>query len=291
MRRYGFWVALLTIILFVSCGQKKAEREKQMQQVTTERDSLAAVVEQKEQLIKAVFDDINAISDNLSLIKKRENMIAVADAPEGGARPVEQINKDIEAIDRLLQDNNKKLSSLKRYAAQLRKANLKIDGLEKMIASLNSDVENKRTEIESLRKEMSEKDDELKFLNEQVPILETEVENLHVAKEELENKLNTVYYIVGTEKELCGAQIVNKEGFIGRSLKMGRNTSVDSFTKADSRMLNEIPIGHKKVTVVSSHPSDSYKLITNDKKVVIKLVIENPEKFWESSKKLVVSYK
>lgn len=284
-------MALLSLGLLVSCGQKKAEREKQMQQVTSERDSLAAVVEQKEELIKAVFDDISAISDNLSLIKKRENMIAVADAPEGGARPVEQINRDIEAIDRLLQDNNKKLSSLKRYAAQLRKANLKIDGLEKMIATLNSDVESKRAEIVELRKEMTEKDDELKFLTEQVSIQEVEVENLHIAKEELENKLNTVYYIVGTEKELCGAQIINKEGFIGRSLKMGRNTSVESFTKADSRMLNEIPIGHKKVTVVSSHPRDSYKLITNGDKKVIKMVIENPEKFWESSKVLVISYK
>lgn len=97
-----------------------------------ERDSLTSVIRAKDSLINLVFSDINAISENLAVIKSRENLITVAGEQEGSRRPVEEINNDIAAIDRLLQDNRKKIESLERSAAQLRKANLRIEGLERM---------------------------------------------------------------------------------------------------------------------------------------------------------------
>ena len=73
------------------------------------------------------------------------------------------------------------------------------------------------------------------------PSAAREVENLSGEKIELQNQLNTVYYIVGPEKELRDAQIINKQGFIGRTLTVGRTGNLDSFTAADSRLLSEIP--------------------------------------------------
>ena len=60
---------------------------------------------------------------------------------------------------------------------------------------------------------------------------------------------------------------------------------------ADSRLLSEIPVGHKRVTVVSSHPEDSYQLVVDADKNVEKLLITDPARFWETSKTLIVSYK
>ena len=118
-----------------------------------------------------------------------------------------------------------------------------------------------------------------------------EVENLSGEKVELQNQLNTVYYIVGAEKELRDAQIINKQGFIGRTLTVGRNSNFDSFTMADSRLLSEVPVGQKKATLVTSHPEGSYELVTDANKVVEKLIITDPVRFWESSKILIISYK
>ena len=56
-----------------------------------------------------------------------------------------------QTIDRLLQENKDKIASLQRAAAQLRKANLRIDGLEKMIADLNKQLAGKKDEIARLR--------------------------------------------------------------------------------------------------------------------------------------------
>lgn len=286
MKHIATAAALGVVALLASCVSRQVAVEAE-----TRSDSLELVVSAKDSLINAVFADINAISENLALIKSRENLITVAGESEGGRRPVEEIDNDIKAIDRLLRENRAKIESLQRSAAQLRKANLRIDGLEKMIADMNRQLAEKKAEVEQLRESLVRMGDEVKSLTEEVAVRSAEVENLSGEKVELQNQLNTVYYIVGAEKELRDAQIINKQGFIGRTLTVGRNSNFDSFTMTDSRLLSEVPVGQKKATLVTSHPEGSYELVTDANKVVEKLIITDPVRFWESSKILIISCK
>lgn len=286
MKHIATAAALGVVALLASCVSRQVAVEAE-----SRSDSLELVVSAKDSLINAVFADINAISENLALIKSRENLITVAGESEGGRRPVEEIDNDIKAIDRLLRENRAKIESLQRSAAQLRKANLRIDGLEKMIADMNRQLAEKKAEVEQLRESLVRMGDEVKSLTEEVAVRSAEVENLSGEKVELQNQLNAVYYIVGAEKELRDAQIINKQGFIGRTLTVGRNSNFDSFTMADSRLLSEVPVGQKKATLVTSHPEGSYELVTDANKVVEKLIITDPVRFWESSKILIISYK
>uniref|UniRef100_UPI003FF0CB1B Cbp1 family collagen-binding glycoprotein adhesin n=1 Tax=Alistipes shahii TaxID=328814 RepID=UPI003FF0CB1B len=286
MKHIATAAALGVVALLASCVSRQVAVEAE-----SRSDSLELVVSAKDSLINAVFADINAISENLALIKSRENLITVAGESEGGRRPVEEIDNDIKAIDRLLRENRAKIESLQRLAAQLRKANLRIDGLEKMIADMNRQLAEKKAEVEQLRESLVRMGDEVKSLTEEVAVRSAEVENLSGEKVELQNQLNTVYYIVGAEKELRDAQIINKQGFIGRTLTVGRNSNFDSFTMADSRLLSEVPVGQKKATLVTSHPEGSYELVTDANKVVEKLIITDPVRFWESSKILIISCK
>ena len=286
MKHIATAAALGVVALLASCVSRQVAVEAE-----SRSDSLELVVSAKDSLINAVFADINAISENLALIKSRENLITVAGESEGGRRPVEEIDNDIKAIDRLLRENRAKIESLQRSAAQLRKANLRIDGLEKMIADMNRQLAEKKAEVEQLRESLVRMGDEVKSLTEEVAVRSAEVENLSGEKVELQNQLNTVYYIVGAEKELRDAQIINKQGFIGRTLTVGRNSNFDSFTMTDSRLLTEVPVGQKKATLVTSHPEGSYELVTDANKVVEKLIITDPVRFWESSKILIISCK
>ena len=286
MKHIATAATLGVVALLASCVSRQVAVEAE-----SRSDSLELVVSAKDSLINAVFADINAISENLALIKSRENLITVAGESEGGRRPVEEIDNDIKAIDRLLRENRAKIESLQRSAAQLRKANLRIDGLEKMIADMNRQLAEKKAEVEQLRESLVRMGDEVKSLTEEVAVRSAEVENLSGEKVELQNQLNTVYYIVGAEKELRDAQIINKQGFIGRTLTVGRNSNFDSFTMADSRLLSEVLVGQKKATLVTSHPEGSYELVTDANKVVEKLIITDPVRFWESSKILIISCK
>ena len=265
---------------FVSCVSRRVA-----EQTVVQRDSLEAVVRAKDSLIEVVFADINAVTENLARIRTRENLVALARNDEGVRRPIEEIDADIAAIDRLLQENRQKIAALQRSSAQLRKADLRIEGLEKMIRGLDAQLTAKEGEIGRLRGELSQMKARMETLAEEAAARSTEVEHLSGEKAQLEDRLNTVYYIVGAEKAL------RDSGIVGRTLTVGDTGDHDLFIRADARTLTEILVEQKKATVVTPHPADSYELITNADKVVYKLVITDPERFWSSSKVLVVSYR
>ncbi len=282
----SLFVVFGAVLLLVSCTPK------QVTSVADARcDSLMRVINEKDSLISVVFSDIQLVSENLEAIKTRENLLVVSTESEGTKLPTDKLNEDIAAIDRLLQENRRKISALQSSVAKLRKANLRIEGLEKMITGLRVQLDEKSEEIARLHENIDRMSAKVTTLEAQVVEQVARAESLSNEKTALEDRLNTVYYIIGAEKELRDAQIIEKQGIIGRTLTVNPNSSLASFTQADSRLLTQIPIGHKKVTLVSVHPEGSYQLITNADKVVAKLVINNPERFWESSKILVISFK
>ena len=273
------------------CALTSCVRRQAMLDMTDQRDSLSGIVSRKDSLISLVFEDIEAIAGNLARIKQRENLIAVPEDAEGGVRPIRQINSDIEAIDRLLQENRTKIASLQYAAKQLRKTNIRVEALEKMIRDMEDQLARKTTEIDHLRQQLTEREQQVARLEVQIAAGKAEAAKLGAENTSLESQLNTVYYIVGTEKELRDAQIISKEGFIGRTLTANRNGAIGSFVQADRRLLSEIPVGGKRATVVTTHPQGSYELVIGADRRVQKLIIKDPSRFWESSKMLIISYK
>ena len=284
-----FYLLLVAVMAFPSCVSKQVALETESQ-----RDSLAQVVRTKDSLIETVFADINAISDNLAQIKARENIITAVD-PEGIRRPLNQINSDIAAIDELMQENRARLEGMERTAKQLRTANVKIKSLERLISDLNGQLDEKNNEITQLRTRVAEMSVEVEVLEskleKEITIHRQEVDSLSRDNSNLDEQLHTVYYIVGEEKQLREAQIIDKRGFIGRTLTTADSNSLSNFQKVDSRVLLEVPIRQKKVSIVTSHPAGTYQLIESDNKVILKLVITDPVRFWETSKVLIISYK
>lgn len=285
---------LFALLLLASCtGRQKAE------QLVGEKDSLATVVAQKDSVLNEVFSSLSTVTENLNAIKSRENIINEnidkGEIPKGTTT---QINEDIEAINQLLIANRQTIARLQQSADQLKKANVKIGSFEKLIAQLNAQVESKDQEIKILKQNLENMHVQVAELTEQVSGLNTQVSGLTAEKTSLEgevktqnNILNTGYYIVGSEKELLSKEIVYKSGFIGRTLKINENRSLDSFTQVDIRNFDDVKIGHKKTTLVSSHPAGSYEFVMNDSGVFESLVIKDKSKFWEYSKVLVISYK
>ena len=69
-------------------------------------------------------------------------------------------------------------------------------------------------------------------------------------------------------------------------MEIKKDFSKDKFTKIDVTQTLSIPIGAKKVKILTSHPSTSYKLI--GEKPVQKIEITNAADFWGASKYLVI---
>lgn len=291
MNKIGYFF-LCGVALLTSCvGRGTAVR------IEDQRDSLATALEVKDSLLNEVFRAMNTIAENLTAIRTRENILALGDG-DGVNRPAEQIGDDIAAIDRLLAQNRAKIASLEQSALQLRRANVQIEGLERMIGNLNAEIRTKDGEIARLKERLTSADMEVETLrtqvteqSEQIERLADERQTLQIEVEDKTERLYTVRYVVGSQRELLDAQIIRKTGFIGRTMSVRENCNLDSFTKSDSRFLDEIPLGFRNVKLVTVHPEDSYRLEVDEEKRVRALEILDPDRFWESSKILVISYK
>ena len=75
---------------------------------------------------------------------------------------------------------------------------------------------------------------------------------------------------------------------MGKAELVKKDFDRTSFTTVDITKLSNIPVSGKEVLLLTNHPSDSYSLTKDAKKMTTNLVISNPEKFWSASKYLVV---
>ena len=169
---------LFALLLLASCtGGQKTER------LTSQNDSLAVVVAQKDSVLNEVFSSLSIVTENLNAIKSRENIINEnidkGEIPKGTTT---QINEDIEAINQLLIANRQTIARLQQSADQLKKANVKIGSFEKLIAQLNAQIESKDQEIKILKQNLENMHVQVAELTEQVSGLNTQVSGLTAEK-------------------------------------------------------------------------------------------------------------
>ncbi len=290
----------LLLILGLGLMASACVSKKSADNMALQIDSLQQQVAAKEAVIDDVFASIGAITENLDAIKEREGLLTLATEETPDESQIQRMNRDLEAIDNLLADNRARIADLEKKAAQLKQANTKIKGLERLITSLNGQVEEQRTEIAGLKSRVSTMQQEVERLNLTVEDKSREVALLSEAKLGLEksvemktNELNTIYYLIAPEKQLMSDQVIDKRGFIGRTPILSENPNLALFTAGDIRQVKNLPIGKKDAVLITAHPEESYWFVESEseKGVIESLTIIDSEKFWSLSKILVVSHK
>ena len=263
----------------ISCGGSEKEANPLADSLSGVNGELNGQLSEKEAALQEFVTSFNEIQDNLNAIKEKEKIVTTSSQSGDVKSKEESIKEDIQAIYDLMSKNKNRINSLSK---KLKNANSKIAGLEQMIATLQAQIDAKDGEISDLKAQLEAKNIELSNI---VMNLEA-VEEESTAKTE---KLNTAFYAFGTSKELKEKNVITKEGgFIGmgKSTKLKADFNKDYFTKIDASQVTSINIGAKKVKIITTHPTSSYKLVGD--KTVEKIEILNSEDFWSSSKYLVI---
>ncbi|MDE5975921.1 MAG: hypothetical protein K2G69_05185, partial [Muribaculaceae bacterium] len=149
------------------------------------------------------------------------------------------------------------------------------------------------TKIAQLENDLTSARAEISNLNEQVAVttdsLRTETAAKEAAQAEtvaVENEANTVYYAIGSNKELKKNGLLEKK-FLGQTKVLKGDFNESYFTKADKRSLSVIPTGAKKVKIWTNMPQNSYEIVENeDGTKTIK--ITNPKEFWSLTPFLII---
>jgi len=283
-------MSLLAMMIMTSCGKKK---EQQILELQSDKARLEREYERKDSLLNELFLSVNAIEKNLSDITLREKLITDAPATElrSDMDVREKIMEEIIMINNIIEENKKRISQLKN---QLKKSDVNIASLQDNIKLLNQRIEEKEREIADLKEQLVKANFKIEQLNATVDTLEeANAEKSKVISQQdlLIGEMNTVWYVIGTKKELQDKEIIDKSGgLFSGDMKMNDMINPDDFTTADIRKITRINFETKKAELATVHPAGSYKFIEEDE-IVKGIEILNPSEFWKSSRFLVVIIK
>ena len=275
--------------LVTGCENYKDE----LAQMTVTKDSLLAVSGSKDKAIDEFITSFDEIESTLAEVTAKQHSIQqrTGNVTEMNENAKERIKNEIAAIKQLMEDSKAQSAELSR---KLKNSNFKVAKFEKMVASLNDQIASKDSQLVTLN-------DQLLALNTQVETLNTSVAALNTKDsvntdmiQRQTTKMNTAYIAVGNYKKLRDEQVVVSEGGflgIGKEEKLSANLNADAFRPVDITQIQTIPItDSKEATLVTVHPANSYSIEKQNDKVS-EIKITDAEKFWSTSKYLVVMTK
>jgi DNA repair exonuclease SbcCD ATPase subunit len=289
MKRLAFIIPLAAGV--ISCSQLNLEDKVvalQEENTALQEQSLA-----KDQSIAEFLESFTEIEQNLAEIRERELNIDLNNGDAAASDDVrKRVTEDIKVINQLMVENKKTIEELNHKInqssgknSQLRKA------LESAKNGLTAQIEERDTQIAELKEELETMDFSVQELNSQVDTLKLANSNKEEIILDQTGQLNTAYYATGSSKELVAENVLTKEGGflgLGKSELLKDDFSSDKFNRIDITATTTIPISGSKAELVTNHPSDSYVIEGDQEKSVDRLVIIDPDRFWNSSKYLVV---
>jgi DNA repair exonuclease SbcCD ATPase subunit len=293
MKRYA--ILLPALALMFGCQHK--ELENQIAALEAERQQMLAAVEHKDAALTEFMESLATVEDNLQQIRERELNIEITQKEEGAStqETEKQIVADIQAIDALLIENREKIQELNKKLAGAYGTNNKLrKSLTKLKDELTEQIKERETEIGTLKDQLVAMEMKIDTLNTNVAGLE----KVNLAKdsviEQRVTELHEAFFVAGTSKELQEKSVIDKKGGVlglGRTTTLADRYDAKQFTKIDIREQLSFPLPSENIKLATSHPVDSYQIKTDEDSETAELVIANPEKFWESSKYLVMVVK
>ena len=297
MRNYGFLVLALPVLM-IGCDGKLKDLEIKNNELTNQ-------LEEMDSSMNSYLETISEIEENLSSIKLKQNMIEA-----NSSKDIEFDNdirkslvNDLQTINALMTSNKEKIAELQNL---LKNSNFQVDEFKKLVARVNKKLVEKDEEIASLNTRLEDLafknqtlDDNVKFLTIKVDTLsavnQTQMATIQNQKKLISQNLEELtsgFVATGTLKELEQKHIIMKEGGllgIGAVSTLNSEVDKDNFLRIDIEKTQTIPLMVKKVKVITNHPLDSYKIEESENgELFANLVITNPERFWNTSKFLVV---
>jgi len=298
---YSIPAVLLTAATFAACDNGTKQQLATVAKVDSLRvDSLSTV---RKELLEEVMTSTQFVNQiNTELAKARA--IAAKPAPQlESTAEMSQVNDQRKAIVARITHLVARLDSVQGRLATTRKRAqemsqkdsslvAQVAEYEKSIADLQASAERQRTQfqatIDSQTVHIASLSKAVDTLNVVRTALTDTVHNLVTEK-------NTAYYIVGTKDELIKKGILAQEGgkrFLlvgGRNIAPARELDPAAFTKID-RLANRtitLPEGEYKI-LSRQNPAYVTPQAQKDGKIAGGLTIDQPERFWETSRFLII---
>jgi len=289
MKTFKFYAIIAALVMTTaSC----VENSGKYKAVVAQRDSIAQVSEALDSNYNQTLVVLNDIENGFSEINQKEKDMKVnLKGVEGTTNKRQLISAQMTAIKEGIEQNKAKIAELRKLAAKKGRANSLLAGT---IKRLQTEMDEKVVQIQTLQAELEQKNIKITELNTTVDVQNKNITEQQSVMEQQKSTIkvqdtdmNTVWYCVTSSKKLKDAKIITNGGLFQAKKVMNNDFDKNVFTSVDLRSISSIPSHSKRIKIISTHPQNSYKLVTGaDKNITIE--ITNPSKFWSVSKYLVV---
>jgi len=284
-----FLMVFFAGIVLVGCSGNQEATEADLATI----DSLNAVLNSRNQELNNQIELLNNIDAALKDANSDGNL--QINDPEKVKSIDKEIFSKIALLKNKLESDSRKVEKLQ---ADLNKAKDSSSYRKDLLSKMNSKMEKLKQENELLKQKVSSETMEINALiaelraqGVKIKSLNAELTKLNSNIVELKNEINTVYYLIGTQKELKHDSIIVKTG-IGGAITLSEYLNKADFANMDKTQMNSIALtGFKKAHVVPQRPENSYKWIKNEEGKIVRLEITRTADFWNVSKYLVIVVK
>lgn len=257
-RSVGVFLAVISVLLLGAAAvsyTKYKKSQADFAQATADQESMRHRYDQAVGEIVSIQDSLNAI--------------VLGNEPAQGdvelQEPPTLHDKVLGRISTLKAAITRTKSRIEELDAKLKHSGVRIAGMQRMIAGLRASAKYKEDQIAQLNAKVG-------TLQTQVTGMTFEIQGQEEAlarnQQELQDKqkeLATIFYAMGTKKELTHSGIVEPKGGVlgvGKSLKVSGMFDEANFTtlNTDQENVIRIPAPAKKVHVLSAQPPASYSI-------------------------------
>lgn len=280
MKKVLLFVGMLSVM--ASCGPNyKAE----VDILREDQDSLRLLLANSNEEVQKLLSDIAYIQSSISELTEQEQLIRNNSQENLNQDARERMLADLDAIRNTIKSNKNKLASIQ---SKLKKANIKITDLENTIASMNEQLAIRDSSIALLGVTIEQLTNRVNAAETEIAVVKSDNEVKAKEIADKTTKLNTAYYAIGTYKFLREKKVISNEGKIFKSKDVDPNFDTNAFTKIDVTGTKVIALNYvKDFKLATIHPTDSYTMIKENDRIR-GIEVTNPERFWASSKYLVV---
>ncbi|MEZ4721927.1 MAG: hypothetical protein R2813_08645 [Flavobacteriales bacterium] len=285
--------APIGIFLLISCDNSEPIK-KELEETKAKLQEASLEIAYRDSVLTDVSNAVFMIDSNLDSMKSIE-MGIIGQLEKGRKGDKEQIRGGVEAIQNMMAMNQAYIDQLRSNLSESNALNQRlmaiIESLEEKvrdnnirIAQLNGELAAMGGQYRLMVSDYTEADRERRQLRKEVSAANKSIGKMNAQMEEMENNMNTVYAVSGTKKELVKVGVLEQGGL--RKKQMNEDVDRMAFTPYDMRVLTELKLNSSKVKLVTEHPSESYRIVQEEGKAVIK--IEGPKEFWSLTKYLIV---
>ena len=273
------------IMAMVGCTGNKVDQTN----IQDERDSLRAVIAEKDNELNEFMGVFSDIQDGLRQMSEAEGRVTVAEANPERINKKDQIREDMQFLNEAAKQTRERIAALEE---KLKSSTLNVDKMKQAIVNLKAQLAMQTARVQELQVKLAERDI---VIAEQTQTIAQQDETINTINQDNESKaqtieeqtrqLNEAWYVFGTKSELKAQKIISD----GEVMTKG-DFNKAYFTQIDIRNTKEIKLYSKNAKMLTKHPAGSYALEKDAKGEYVLHVIA-PKDFWSLTRYLVIQVK